>query len=125
MKTKLKSKRSRCPIAGWLDFFGDKWTLTLVRDMVLGKKRYGEFQQSPEGIPTNILADRLKKLERAGVIEKRPYSKRPLRHDYLLTDRGRGLAPVLREMSRWAQDHVDKVMSPPDGFWEEKAGDGD
>lgn len=116
-KTKLKHRRSPCPIASLLDFFGDKWTLVIVRDMLTGKKRYQEFQESPEGIPTNILADRLKKLEAAGAVTKRTYSNHPGRFEYELTARGFDLLPVLQEMSRWGVNHVDQAWDPPDWFW--------
>ncbi|MBT3767855.1 MAG: helix-turn-helix transcriptional regulator, partial [Rhodospirillales bacterium] len=56
------SQRSGCPISTTLDILGDKWSLIIIRDMLTGKSRYGEFQDSPEGIPTNILAARLKRL---------------------------------------------------------------
>ena len=69
------------PIAGSLDLLGDKWTLVLVRDLVTGKRRYGEFLDSPEGIATNILAARLREMTDAGLIDKRPYQRRPLRHE--------------------------------------------
>jgi DNA-binding HxlR family transcriptional regulator len=73
--------RSGCPIAATLDLVGDKWSLVIVRDMLMGKRRYGEFLASPEGITTNILADRLKRMEDLGLISKAPYQKHPPRYD--------------------------------------------
>src|SRR5581483_2434864 len=67
-------RRSNCPVACALDVVGDRWTLLLIRDLLLGKTRYGELAASSEHIPTNILADRLKKLERYGLITSRLYS---------------------------------------------------
>ncbi len=99
-------RRSSCPVTNVLDLFGDKWTLLVVRDLFLGKTRYGEFVQSPEGIPTNILADRLKKLERAGVVERKAYCEKPVRYEYDLTGKGRNLLPILEAMADWAQEHV-------------------
>lgn len=99
-------ERSPCPIANVLDLFGDKWTLLVVRDLMLGKTRYGEFAQSKEGIPTNILSDRLKKLEQAGIVEKKAYCDKPLRFEYGLTGKGRDLIPVLDAMAGWAKKHV-------------------
>jgi DNA-binding HxlR family transcriptional regulator len=99
-------ERSPCPVANALDLFGDKWTLLVVRDLLLGKARYGEFAQSPEGIPTNILADRLRKLAQAGVVEKRAYCEKPVRYEYELTAKGRDLLPVLEAMADWAKKHV-------------------
>jgi len=68
MNKELIFTRSVCPITNSLDLLGDKWTLLIVRDLVLGKKQYQEFLFSPEGISTNILADRLKKLQKTGII---------------------------------------------------------
>ncbi len=99
--------RSRCPITNMLDLVGDKWTLLIVRDMLFDhKSRFGEFLCSDEGIPTNILADRLKRLEAAGVIDKIPYQENPVRFTYTLTGKGRDLAPVLREAARWGLTHI-------------------
>jgi DNA-binding HxlR family transcriptional regulator len=99
-------ERSCCPVANVLDLFGDKWTLLVVRDLILGKSRFGEFSESPEAIPTNILADRLKKLERTGVVTKMPYCRKPLRYEYELTEKGKDLIPVLEAMAAWAGKHM-------------------
>ncbi len=110
--------RSPCPVANVLDLIGDKWSLLIVRDLFLGKVRYGEFANSPEGIPSNILADRLRRLEAAGVVEKSAYHSKPLRYRYELTAKGRDLLPVLDAMVGWARKHVPGVKMFP------KAGDG-
>lgn len=89
-----------------LDLLGDKWTLLLVRDLLLGKSTYSEFQQSPEGIPSNILAERLKRLLARGVAEKVLYQQRPKRYRYRLTRKGRDLYPVLSAMIDWGNRHV-------------------
>ena len=99
-------ERSCCPVANVLDLFGDKWSLLVVRDLILGKIRYGEFAQSPEGIPSNILANRLKRLEAAGIVAKTAYCEKPLRHQYALTEKGRDLTPVLEAMVDWALKHL-------------------
>jgi len=98
--------RSTCPVACTLDIVGDKWTLLIVRDLFAGKKTYGDFQQSPEKIPTNILADRLKRLQRHGIVTRRPYQERPVRYEYLLTPKGKELGPVLKAMVKWGEKHV-------------------
>ncbi|MEK7392753.1 MAG: helix-turn-helix domain-containing protein [Fibrobacterota bacterium] len=95
-----------CPVAGTLELIGDRWTLVVVRDLVLGKHRYGEFQESPEGIPTNILAQRLKKLEELGIVAKVPYNEHPPRYEYHLTEKGKELNPVLRALRVWGLKHV-------------------
>ena len=97
-------ERSECPITNTLDLIGDKWTLLVIRDMMfLKKKSFNEFLESREGIATNILTDRLKRLEENGIIEKRPYKKIPARYEYTLTRRGAGLRSVLIEMIEWGQ----------------------
>jgi len=103
--------RSKCPVSCVLDLLGDKWTLLLVRDLLLGKGTYTEFQQSPEGIPTNILAERLKRLQIAEIIEKLPYQERPLRYRYQLTEKGRDLYPVLSAMIDWGNRYVEGTIS--------------
>jgi DNA-binding HxlR family transcriptional regulator len=99
-------ERSPCPIANVLDLVGDKWTLLIIRDLILGKILYGEFAKSPEGIPTNILANRLKRLEMAGIIVKTAYCDKPVRYQYELTGKGKDLQPVLEAMVEWANKHV-------------------
>ena len=93
--------RSLCPVANALDVVGDRWTLLVIRDLLAGKRRFGDFLTSPEHIPTNILADRLKRLERAGLIASVPYTQRPPRFEYQLTASGRELGPVVDAMATW------------------------
>jgi len=120
-KAAFSPERSTCPISTTLDLVGDKWSLLIIRDLTIGKSRYGEFLESPEGITTNILANRLKRLEAAGLIEKRPYQTRPIRHEYRLTEMGAKLLPVLQAMCRWANEFVDGTFVPPDTFLSRKA----
>jgi len=110
-KNSESCSRSRCPVSCVLDLLGDKWTLLLVRDLLMGKGIYTEFQQSPEGIPTNILADRLKRLQAAGVIEKQPYQERPVRYRYQLTGKGKDLSPVISAMIDWGNRYVEGTIS--------------
>jgi len=111
--------RSTCPIANALDVLGDRWTLLVIRDLLfVGKRRFGEFLTSPEGIPTNILSDRLRRLEENGVVVKAPYQDRPARYEYQLTPKGKDLFPVLRSLMEWARDHVPGVALPPPGVLE-------
>jgi len=97
----LESRRSGCPVACALDVVGDRWSLLVIRDLLAGKTRYGDFLASPEHIPTNILAERLKRLERYGLITKEPYSERPRRMAYQLTARGWDLGRVLDALAIW------------------------
>jgi len=114
--TTLAPERSGCPIASTLDLVGDRWTLVIVRDMVTGKTRYGDFMDSPEGITTNILADRLKRLVDNDLVMKEAYQSNPVRHEYHLTDRGFDLLPVLQAMCTWANKHVGETWTPPSWF---------
>lgn len=104
--------RSHCPVAGVLDIVGDKWTLLVVRDLFLGKHRYGEFQAAPEAIPTNILAERLKRLEAACIVKKEYYQHNPPRAEYYLTSKGAALAPILRAVREWGLEHIDGTSVP-------------
>jgi DNA-binding HxlR family transcriptional regulator len=106
--------RSPCPIAGALDLIGDRWTLLVVRDLLFyGKRRFADFLSSPEGIATNILADRLERLERSGLVRRRRYREHPPREEYHPTARGRDLVPVLRELIHWGQRHVPGTAQRP------------
>lgn len=102
--------RSACPVACSLDLLGDRWTLLIVRDLFRGKTRYGEFQAAPEGIPTNILADRLVRLEDAGLISRAAYQNNPPRYAYTLTSKGTDLKPVLAALAGWALRHISRVQ---------------
>lgn len=106
MKTSAPSRRSACPIAGTLDLVGDRWSLLVIRDMLHGKRTYGELLDSPEGIPTNLLADRLKRLEEAGIIASSAYQERPVRYAYTLTEKGKALGDVLLAFVRWGTKHI-------------------
>jgi DNA-binding HxlR family transcriptional regulator len=84
-----------------LDIFGDRWSLLIIRDLVLGSSRFREFVASPEGIPTNILAERLERLLRRGVVEQTPSGAGSKRLAYRLTKKGLALTPVLKSMRDW------------------------
>lgn len=113
MDNKLTFERSCCPITNALDTLGDKWTLLIIRDLVLGKRRYQELMSSPERIASNILADRLKKLEAAGLVTRRVYQQKPARYEYVLTEKGEGLRPVLEAIIAWGQEHYPGTMVFP------------
>ena len=89
-----------------LDVLGDRWSLLIVRDLVRGKRRYAELAESPEAIPTNILAERLKRLTAQGVIRAQRYSTHPPRFEYTLTRKGEDLGPILRAMVEWGVRHA-------------------
>ena len=96
------TQRSPCPVACSLDIFGDRWTLLIVRDLlVYSRTRFKDFAAAPEGIPTNILADRLERLRAHGIIEQIPAEDGTKRLAYRLTEKGRALGPVLKAMRDW------------------------
>lgn len=90
----------------------------MIRDLLLGKRRYAEFQASPESISTNILAERLKRLTARGIVEKRIYQSKPDRYEYLLTRSGADLIPVIQAVCRWGMDHIPDAWTPPQTFME-------
>jgi DNA-binding HxlR family transcriptional regulator len=101
------NRRSDCPITCTLDLIGDKWTLVVLRDLLFfNKTKFDELLESPEKISTSVLTDRLHKLERAGLIEKSPYSTHRLRMSYTPTERGRTLTPVLNEIVKWGRRNL-------------------
>ena len=108
--------RSGCPISTTLDLVGDRWTLVIVRDLINGKKRYSEFLDSPEQITTNVLADRLNKLECSGLAKKSLYQTRPKRYEYELTQKGEALLPIVQEMCKWANTYMPDTWIPPEAF---------
>ncbi len=110
--------RSNCPISYALDFFGDKWSLLIIRDIALEQKRfYKDFQNSKEGIATNILSDRLKKLENNGIIRSAVYEKKKTQKEYFLTQKGKDLIPILLEMIVWSYKY-DKELNITEEFVE-------
>jgi DNA-binding HxlR family transcriptional regulator len=104
--------RSGCPLACTLDIIGDKWSLLVIRDLFLGKKRYQEFLASPEGIASNILTARLRRLEGWGIVDKTPYTQNPLRYEYALTERGKAMEPIMREILRWGRKYLPDETGP-------------
>jgi len=102
----LKTNRSVCPISSLLDIVGDKWTLLVIRDLFLGKRRFAEFAESDEKMPTNILAERLKRMAKLGLLKKNPYQKNPVRFEYVLTEKSKALEPIIREMVKWGLQYV-------------------
>ncbi len=97
--------RSGCPVACSLDIVGDRWTLLIVRDLLAGKRRFGEFLESPERIPTNILSDRLRRLQHERLVEALPYSQHPRRFEYSLSPEGRALGGTLAALADWGEHH--------------------
>jgi DNA-binding HxlR family transcriptional regulator len=107
-------RRSDCPINFALELFGDPWSLLIIRDIVyFGKKTYGEFLASEEGMATNILASRLAHLEHQGLLVKKLSEKDKRKEEYVLTEKGLDLIPVLVEMANWSAEHDPQTAAPP------------
>ena len=93
-----------CPVARTLDVVGESWTILILRDLMLsGPCKFQDFERSLKGISPTTLSARLKRLEEAGIAERRFYEQHPPRAEYLLTDRGKELRPVLKALLEWGQ----------------------
>tara|TARA_R110000782_G_scaffold154867_1_gene247160 strand:+ start:936 stop:1346 length:411 start_codon:yes stop_codon:yes gene_type:complete len=130
MASSDKKRDTGCPVAFALDTFGDRWSLIVIRDMVLrGFRTYGEFLGGREGIATNVLADRLRTLEAEGIIARARDPENHRKINYTLTDKGCDLVPVVLEMIRWSAKYdpgtqasksvLSRIETDRDGFVEE------
>ena len=114
MKPTPSPRRSDCPIAFALDLFGDKWTLLVLRDLIIkGKRHFREFLTSDEKIASNILASRLKLLEAAGMLTRRPDPESARQVIYEPTGKGLDLIPSMLEMVRWSAKYDPHTGAPP------------
>ena len=109
--------RSGCPIASALDIVGDKWSLVIIRSMVVGASSYSDFLATPEKIATNILAERLRRLEEAGLIMQTQPRQGSIRGAYALTSKGAGLIPALQELARWGEANILDRWTSPERFY--------
>jgi DNA-binding HxlR family transcriptional regulator len=102
------SPRNRyCPVARTLDIVGDRWTMLILRDLILdGPRKFSDLGQSLAGISPNTLSSRLKVLEENGVVERRFYDQHPPRAEYLVTPRGRELRPILKTLRDWGEQYT-------------------
>ena len=106
-------RRSDCPINFALETFGDPWSMLIIRDIVyFGKKTYGEFLASEEGMATNILASRLAHLEHQGLLMKKSSEQDKRREEYTLTEKGLDLIPILAEIANWSAEHDPHTAAP-------------
>ena len=97
----------QCPIARSLDVIGERWTILILRELVrFGPRKFQEFERSLPGISPNTLSARLKRLETAGIVERRFYEQHPPRAEYVLTAKGDELRPVLKALFEWGQRHT-------------------
>jgi DNA-binding HxlR family transcriptional regulator len=101
-----------CSIARALEVVGERWTVLILRNVALGIHRFDE-QQNQLGIARNVLAARLERLVQQGILERRPYGERPVRHEYHFTDKGRALGPVLIELKHWGDTYAPAAGGVP------------
>jgi DNA-binding HxlR family transcriptional regulator len=114
-ETNKQRRRSTCPINFALETFGDTWSFLIIRDIVyFGKRTFSEFASSGEGISSNILANRLARLEQEGILVKTPHQTDRRREVYSLTEKGLDLIPILMEMANWSATHDPETTAPLD-----------
>ncbi len=101
-----------CSIAGALEVVGERWSLLIVREVLLGVRRFDDIQ-ADLGIARNILQTRLTRLSELGVLERRPYQERPTRHEYRLTEKGLDLWPTLVSLMQWGDRYAATPAGPP------------
>jgi len=96
-----------CPVARTLDLIGERWTILLLRDLLLqGPRRFQDFQDSLPGVAPNTLSARLKSLEENGLVQRQLYTDRPPRVEYVLTEKGKSLGPVVKAMREWGTKYT-------------------
>jgi len=120
--TECDKFRSGCALSSTLDVVGDKWSLLILRGMFVGWTRYKEFLDAPEGISTNILAERLRRLETHGLITRNP-GRRSEGLNYRLTRAGADLLPALQALAIWGHANIGDRWAPPDWFLQAKPED--
>ena len=108
-------KQEVCPVARSLDIVGDRWTVLVLRDLGLGYRRFNELLQSCEGISTNLLAERLKRLEARAMVERHFYSDHPPRAEYRLTPKGKAFTKVIRALYDWGTTYEPRPTDRPVG----------
>ena len=97
----------RCPVARTLDLIGERWTILILRDLVVGgARKFQDFERSLAGISPNTLSARLKRLEEAGIVERRFYEQHPPRAEYVLTEKGGELRPILKALFEWGRKNT-------------------
>lgn len=119
----IMSYRSTCPVASFLDIAGDRWSLLIVRELFVGRKTYSEMLHMPESIATNILVDRLKKLQDHQIIGMIKMPNNSKTKHYYLTEKGVDLYSVLVEMSVWTRKHLQGIEVHPFGLAQWKSFD--
>jgi DNA-binding HxlR family transcriptional regulator len=111
----MKYEPYGCPIRYWLNLFGDKWSLLIIRDIMLKRRQtYGEFQGAGEGISTSVLATRLNHLEEHGIIQKTPDEKHGKKFNYSITEKGKDMAVTLFSIIDWSEKYDNKTLVDKD-----------
>ncbi|MPY30181.1 helix-turn-helix transcriptional regulator [Streptomyces adustus] len=105
MASRIRLEDRECPLSTTVQHAGEWWTLLILHDAFDGYTRFDQFQQSLN-ISTSMLTARLKTLVTDGLLERRPYQTNPLRHEYVLTERGRSLRPVIVALAAWGNQHL-------------------
>jgi DNA-binding HxlR family transcriptional regulator len=96
-----------CPIARTLDVMGDRWSILILRDLVLdGPRKFNDLHHALSGISPNTLSSRLKTLEEHGIVKRRFYDQHPPRAEYVITARGRELRPILKTLKEWGEQYT-------------------
>jgi DNA-binding HxlR family transcriptional regulator len=112
MPTHIRHGRSGCPVARSLDVLGDKWTLLIIRESLGGTTRFSDFWRQIPGLAKTILSARLHRLVALGVFDTIPTSETSLYHEYVLTEMGRRLFPVVTALRQWGADYLFDATEP-------------
>ena len=119
-KLKIRDNRSGCPISTCLEIIGDNWSLILIRDLFLERTTFTEFMNSPEKISSNILSDRINKLQKYNLIEYRLHPQNRKVKQYYLTKSGIELYPLIYDLLIWSKNHLDLEYLPIGVDWYQK-----
>ena len=119
-KMKVRDNRSSCPVSTGLEIIGDNWSLVLIRDLFLELTTFTDFMNSPERISSNILTDRINKLQKYNLIEYRLHPNNRKIKQYYLTDAGINLYPIIYDLIVWSNDHLDMEFHPTAVDWYQK-----
>mgnify|MGYP003308390889 FL=1 len=119
-KLKIRDNRSGCPISTSLEIVGDNWSLILIRDLFLERTTFTEFMNSPEKISSNILSDRINKLQKYNLIEYRLHPQNRKVKQYYLTKSGIELYPLIYDLLIWSKNHLDFEYLPIGADWYQK-----
>ncbi|WP_139492220.1 winged helix-turn-helix transcriptional regulator [Brevibacillus dissolubilis] len=109
--SKSKSYNLSCNIAKTLDIIGDRWSILIIRDMLMGIHKFSELKHSLEGISSNVLSERLQYFEERGIVRSKQYSAHPPRLEYHLTEKGKQLSTVISAIAIWGNRHLDETYT--------------